>query len=114
MSRVKRMTMEDLVAKTPLEPFNEVGAAYNCLKALLWLVSTIKTPRRHYVFQRILEIAEELQEWEGGDDEGNVVVCSGDPGDERAHIAGGQVQGKGDRGAGDASVGAGDGGDGVL
>lgn len=58
------MTKEDLVAKTPLEPFNAVGAAYNCLKALLWLVSTIKTPRRHYVFQRILEIAEELQELE--------------------------------------------------
>ena len=31
----------------------------------MWLVSTIKTPRRHQVFRRILEIAEELQEMEG-------------------------------------------------
>jgi len=61
MSREGGMTKEDLVAKTPLEPFNEVGAAYNCLKALLWLVEQMEAPRRHTMLQHILEIAEELQ-----------------------------------------------------
>lgn len=58
------MTQSELVAKTPLEPFNEVGAAYNCLKALLWLVFQLETPRRHAMLEHILEIAEELQAME--------------------------------------------------
>jgi len=62
MSREGSMSKEDLVAKTPLEPFNEIGAAYNCLKALLWLVEQMETPRRHAMLKHILGIAEELQQ----------------------------------------------------
>ncbi len=66
MSSEGGMTKEDLVAKTPLEPFTEVGAAYNCLKALLWLVWRLEAPRTHHMMDHILAIAEELQELEGG------------------------------------------------
>ncbi len=69
MSREGAMTKEDLVAKTPLEPFTELGATYNCLKTLLWLVWRLEAPRTHKMMGHILAIAEQLQELEGLDEE---------------------------------------------
>ena len=54
------------VVKFGLESYDRVGAAYCCVKALLWLVDGMETPRRGHLMDLVLELAETLQEEEGG------------------------------------------------
>jgi len=65
--------MTDVKAKVVnygLESYDRVGAAYCCVKALLWLVDGMETPKRGHLMDLVLELAETLQEQEGGQTDG--------------------------------------------
>lgn len=51
---------------TPLEPFNEIGAAYNCLKSLLWIVYNSRLMCFGKIMDHISAIVELLQDAEAG------------------------------------------------
>ena len=68
MSNPEDLKIKVVAIKAVLAPFSQIGAAYCCLKTLLWLVHQMEDPPRHAIMEHLLAIADELMGWEETDD----------------------------------------------